>query len=83
MNIWLAAAAALTAALVPCLAVGLRRGAKGGLIAMELAGTLAASVLMVLSQAYAREPFLDLAIVTAVLSNLGAIAAARLMEGEW
>jgi multicomponent Na+:H+ antiporter subunit F len=82
MSGWEIAAAVLIAALVPCLVVGLRGRACDGLAAVELAGTLACTVLMVLSQAYGRQPFLDLAVILAVLGNVGALAIARLMEGQ-
>ncbi len=82
MSGWEVAGAVLVAALVPCLIVGLRGTARDGLAALELAGTLAAAALMALSQAYSRQPFLDLAIVLAVCSNIGAMMVARLMEGE-
>jgi multisubunit Na+/H+ antiporter MnhF subunit len=80
---WEIAAAALIAALLPCVLVGLRGSARDGLAALELAGTLTATALMVLAQAYGRQPFVDLAIVLAVLSNIGALVYARLLEGEW
>lgn len=82
MSGWEIAGAVLVAALVPCLVVGIRGSARDALAALELAGTLACAALMVLSQAYSRQPFLDLAIVLAVCSNVGALMFARLMEGE-
>jgi multicomponent Na+:H+ antiporter subunit F len=82
MSGWEIAGAALVAALAPCVLVALRGGARDALVALELAGTLTAAALMVLSQAYSRQPFLDLAIVLAVCSNVGALMFARLMERD-
>jgi multisubunit Na+/H+ antiporter MnhF subunit len=52
------------------------------LAALEVAGTLAASVLMLLAEGFHRQPFIDLALVLALLSLIGAMAFARLMEKD-
>ena len=82
MNEWQLAALVLTAALVPCLAVCLMAGATHALAALEVTGTLGTSVMMVLSEGFHRQPFIDLAIVLALLSMVGAFAFARLMEHD-
>lgn len=82
MSAWEWAAAVLLAALLPCLWIAARSGLRDALASLELAGTLACTILMILSQAYGRQPFLDLAIVLALVSNLGAMVFARLMEDE-
>jgi multisubunit Na+/H+ antiporter MnhF subunit len=82
MNEWQIAAAALGAAIVPCLGVCLLCAAPEALAALELAGTLLASALMALCEGLHRQPFIDLAIVFAVLAMLGAMAFARLMERD-
>jgi multisubunit Na+/H+ antiporter MnhF subunit len=82
MNEWEIAAAVLGAAIVPCLAVCTLTGAMRALIALELAGTLLASALMALCEGFHRQPFIDLALLFAFLSMLGALAFARLMERE-
>ena len=82
MNEWEIAAAALGAAIVPCLIVCALPGARRALVAMELAGTLTASALMLLAEGFHRQPFVDLALVLALLSLVGAIAFARLMERD-
>lgn len=82
MNEWQWAAIVLTAALVPCLGVCVLAGATQALAALEVASTLATAALMVLSEGFHRQPFIDLAIVLALLSLIGAFAFARMMEQD-
>ena len=82
MNEWQIAAVVLLTALVPCLAVCVLAGATDALAAVEVAGTLACTGLMVLAEGFHREPFIDLAIVLAVLSLVGALVFARMMEAH-
>jgi multisubunit Na+/H+ antiporter MnhF subunit len=44
--------------------------------------TLATTVLMLLSEGYHRQPFIDLAVVLAAVSLVGALAFARMMERD-
>jgi multisubunit Na+/H+ antiporter MnhF subunit len=80
MNEWEIAAAVLGAAIVPCLAVALSAHVTSALAALELAGTLLASALMALCEGFHRQPFIDLALLFAVMSVIGALTFARLME---
>ncbi len=80
MNEWELAAVVLTGAMLPCLGVALLAEATAALAAFEVASTLATTTLMLLSEGFHRQPFIDLAVVLALLSVLGAIAFARLME---
>lgn len=82
MNVWEIAAAILGAAVLPCLGVCVLTGAMRALVAMELAGTLLSSALMALCEGFHRQPFVDLALLFAFLSMLGAFAFARLMEQD-
>ena len=82
MNEWTIAAIVLIAAVAPCVAVCVFASAAAALAALEVAGTLATTALIVLAEAYHRQPFIDLALVLAVLSVVGASAFARLMEGD-
>ena len=56
--------------------------AAAALAALEVASTLATTTLIVLSEGFHRQPFVDLAVVLAVLSVVGSLAFARLMEGD-
>lgn len=82
MNKWEIVAVVLVAALIPCLAVCVLAGVAHGLAALEVSGTLLTTVLMVLSEGFHRQPFVDLAIVMALVSIVGAFAFARLMERD-
>jgi multisubunit Na+/H+ antiporter MnhF subunit len=82
MNEWEIAAIVLMGALVPCVAVCVFASAAAALAALEVASTLATTALIVLSEGFHRQPFVDLAVVLAVLSVVGSLAFARLMEGD-
>jgi multisubunit Na+/H+ antiporter MnhF subunit len=82
MNEWVLAAVVLIAATIPCLGVCVLAGAAHALAAFEVASTLATSVLMLLSEGFHRQPFVDLAVVLALLSIVGGLAFARLMEQD-
>jgi multisubunit Na+/H+ antiporter MnhF subunit len=82
MNEWEIAALVLAAAIVPCVVVCVLAQATSALAALELAGTLLASALMALCEGFHRQPFVDLALLFALLSVIGAMAFARLMERD-
>jgi multisubunit Na+/H+ antiporter MnhF subunit len=82
MNEWEIAAIVLTAAMVPCVGVCMLASAASALAALEVASTIAVTVLIVLSEGFHRQPFIDLAVVLAVLSVVGALAFARIMESD-
>lgn len=48
--------------LLPCLIVCARSGAAHGLVALEVASALLTTILMVLSEGFQRQPFIDLAL---------------------
>ena len=81
MNEWEIAAAVLGFALVPCLAVSCFSPTPAhALVAMQLAGVLLTTILMLLAEGFHRQSFVDLAVVFAPMSMVGALAFARLME---
>jgi len=80
LNEWEIAAVALTAALPACLAVCLLSPPAHGLVALELGGVLASTILMLLAEGFHRQPFIDLAVVLAPLSLISSLLFARLME---
>ncbi len=82
MNEWEIAATVLGFALIPCLAVCLLSPPAHGLVALEIAGALASTILMLLAEGFDRQPFVDLAVVLAPLSLIGALVFARLMERD-
>jgi multisubunit Na+/H+ antiporter MnhF subunit len=80
MNEWLIAATVLTAALLAPAAVCALADAPDGLAALEVAGTVASAIMILLAEGLQRQPFVDLAVVLAPLSLVGALVYARLME---
>ena len=83
MNGWVLAAIVLVlGGLVPCLAVSLTASVMEGLVALELAGVISVLVLLLLAEGFQRQPFVDLALVLAVLSFVGTLAFVRYMERE-
>jgi multisubunit Na+/H+ antiporter MnhF subunit len=80
VNVWLIAALALLPSLLGCGVVCMRSGALSGLVAMELASVVSVVELMLFSQGTHRQPFIDLALVLAVMGFIGSLAFARLME---
>jgi multisubunit Na+/H+ antiporter MnhF subunit len=82
MNEWEIAAAVLAAMILPCLAVCALSTTLNALAALELAGTLLVTALMALGEGFHRQPFMDLAMLFALLSMIGALIFARLMERD-
>ncbi len=82
MNEWEIVAAILAAALLPCLGVCALARVADGLVAMEIAGTLVVTILMVLAEGLQRQPFIDLALTLAILTIIATLAIARLLEHE-
>ena len=83
MNEWILAAVVLVVGGIgPCLVVSLRASVMEGLVALELAGVIAVLVLLLLAEGFQRQPFVDLALVLAVLSFVGSLAFVRYMERE-
>jgi multisubunit Na+/H+ antiporter MnhF subunit len=80
MNEWVLAATILIAAMGACLAVCIRANEVSALAAVEVASTLLATVLMLLSEGFHRQPFVDLALTFAFVSVVGALVFARMME---
>jgi multisubunit Na+/H+ antiporter MnhF subunit len=80
MNEWEIAAAVLGAALIPCAVLALFAAPTHGLAAVQMAAVLLSTILMLLSEGFHRQPFVDLAVVFAPLSLVGSLTFARLME---
>ena len=80
MNEWEIAATVLGFALIPCVGVALLTAPRHGLAALQVAGVLVATILMLLAEGFHRQPFIDLAVVFAPMSIVGGLTFARLME---
>jgi multicomponent Na+:H+ antiporter subunit F len=77
---YLIAAAIMLAGLAPLIVFAVRASPAEGLVALNLGGTIATLVLVLLAAGTGREPFFDLAIVSAVLSYAGGLVYARFLE---
>lgn len=82
MNEWEIAATVLGFALIPCIAVALFAAPQHGLAAMQVASMLISTILVLLSEGFHRQPFIDLAVVFAPMTLVGSFVFARLMERD-
>jgi multisubunit Na+/H+ antiporter MnhF subunit len=82
MNRWEIAGLVIIAALLPCVGVAAFASAAAALAAVEVAGVLTVTALMVLSEGFHRQPFIDLAVVMALVSIVGSLTFARMMERD-
>lgn len=82
MNEWEIAATVLGFALIPCAAVALLAAPPHGLAAIQVAAVLLSTILVLLSEGFHRQPFVDLAVVFVPMSLVGSLMFARLMEQD-
>jgi multisubunit Na+/H+ antiporter MnhF subunit len=80
VNEWEVAATVLGFALIPCVGVALLAPPAHGLAAMQVGSVLMSTILVLLSEGFHRQPFIDLAVVFAPMSLVGSLVFARLME---
>jgi multisubunit Na+/H+ antiporter MnhF subunit len=78
------AATVLLVGLAPLIVFAVTASPQDGLVALNLGGTIATLILLLLllllAEATQRQPFFDLALVSAVLSFAGGLAYARFLE---
>jgi multisubunit Na+/H+ antiporter MnhF subunit len=80
VNEWLVCATVLVGALIACGAVAALVDAVSGVIALEVAGIVATTVLLLLAEGTHRQSFVDLALVFGFLAIPGGLVFVRLME---
>ena len=80
MNIYLIAATALIAGLVPCLAVCVRGRPIEGVVALELCGALTTLALICLAEGFHRSVYLSVALVASVLCWIGGLVFVRFVD---
>lgn len=80
MNEWLLAGLVLLVALVPAAAVAFFARPTSGLVSLQVAGSNATLILLLLSQGFSRQPFVDLALIAAVMSFIGSVVLAGFIE---
>jgi multisubunit Na+/H+ antiporter MnhF subunit len=82
VTLWLVAAAALVALLVPLAALAALGTPDDGLVALELASVLVTVAMLLMAVGLGREILGDLALVVAVGAFAGSLAYAVLLERE-
>jgi multisubunit Na+/H+ antiporter MnhF subunit len=80
MNIWIAATITLCAGFIPCGLVAARSDMPSALVGLNLAGVLTVLILITLSLAFGRQPFIDLAVVLGPISIVGLLSFVRFLE---
>jgi len=79
MNVWLWGATALLVGIVPCGWSAMRASRVDALVALELAGTVATLVLVLLSEGFNRASYMGVPVVLAFMSLVGSLLIARLI----
>lgn len=80
MNEWLVATIVLIGLLIACGAVATFADVVSGVIALEVAGVVATTALLALAEGAHRQSFVDLALVSALLTIPGALVFVRMLE---
>lgn len=79
-NVWLTAAGAVMAALVPCADMCLRGSPERRLVGMEMASILITLALGLLAIGFGRSILMDLPLALAIMSFGGGLVFARFLE---
>jgi multicomponent Na+:H+ antiporter subunit F len=81
LNEWLLAATVLlVGGLVPLAIAAVTADAISGAAALNLGGPVTALILLLLAEGLHRQPFVDLAVVLAIISFVGSVIVARFLE---
>lgn len=80
MNEWLVCATVLVGLLIACGAVAALVDPISGVIALEVAGIVATTALLLMAEGTHRQSFVDLALVLGFLTVPGGLLFVRLME---
>lgn len=80
MNIWLMAAAGVSASLIPCADMCLRGTAERRLVGMEMASLVVTIDLVLFTIGFERIPLMDLPLALAIMSFGGGLVFARFLE---
>lgn len=79
MNLWLIAAAAVSASLVPCADMCLRGTPERRLVGLEMASLIVTLALVLFTIGFGRSPFMDLPLTQALMSFGGGLVFARFL----
>lgn len=80
MNVWLAAAVAVGACLLPCADLCLRGTVERRLVGLELAEILVTILMVLLTLGFHRLPFIDLPLTLAIMSLGAGLVFVRFFE---
>lgn len=79
MNLWLAAAAGVSATLIPCADMCLRGSPERRLVGLEMTSQIVTIALALLTIGFGRTPFMDLPLALAIMSFGGGLVFARFL----
>ena len=79
MNVWLWGATVLLLGLVPCGWVAMRETRVDALVALEVAGSVVTLALVLLTEGFHRASYMDLPVLLAFMSAVGALILARFL----
>jgi multisubunit Na+/H+ antiporter MnhF subunit len=79
-NVWLAAAAAVAAALAPCADMCLRGSPERRLVGMEMTSVLITLTMVLLSIGFGRSILMDIPLALAIMGFGGGLVFARFFE---
>ncbi len=79
MNVWVAAAAAVASALLPCADMCLRGTPERRLVGLEMASILVAIAMVLFTVGFGRSAFIDLPLTLAIMSFGGGLVFARFL----
>jgi multicomponent Na+:H+ antiporter subunit F len=79
MNIWLAAAAGVSATLIHCADMCLRGSTERRLVGLEMASLIVTIALVLFTVGFGRTPFMDLPLALALMSFGGGLVFARFL----
>jgi multicomponent Na+:H+ antiporter subunit F len=77
MSVWLSASIVVAACLLLCAAACLRGTVASALAALNVGSVVSVLLLVMMTMAFGRQPFIDLAVVLAPLSFVGSLAFVR------
>ena len=79
MNVWLIAAAAVSATLIPCADMSLRGSPERRLVGLEMTSIVVTIAMVMFTVAFGRTPFIDLPLALAIMSFGGGLIFARFL----
>lgn len=80
MNVWMLTATVTSASLIPCAWACLHGSAERRLVGLEMTGIIVTILLVLLTVAYGRLPFIDMPLTLALLSFGAGLVFARFLE---